>query len=357
MTFKRVNELTITVTSREAAKSAGNRGRALIESSGQPRFLVAHLEDAPASSETADSKKKERTNRASDIDSLERARSDLIETVLVTAQKRQERLIDVPQSVSVLSARDLAKIGAFQFQDFANAAPGLSFQTAGAASTQITLRGVTTGFDVGPTVGVYVDEVPYGSSSAFALGAQAALDVGLFDIDRIEVLRGPQGTLYGASTMGGLLKYVSKRPDATDFDVNVQTGVSNTLEGDFNYNGAAVVNAPIVADKIAMRASGFYSRDAGYIDNLALVHERANRSDIYGGRIDLLFMPTEALSIRVGGFLQNVSRGTDNRPSNTARREIRNTGACRNFVRLPNHRISAFGSEVQRPVTTLDQQR
>lgn len=229
--------------------------------------------------------------------------------LVVTAQKREERLIDVPQSVSVLQAEGFGRTGATQFLDFANAVPGLSFQTAGGGGwTQITLRGVTTGFDVGPTVGVYVDEVPYGSSTAFALGAQHALDVGLFDLDRVEVLRGPQGTLYGASTMGGLIKYVTKRPDATRLGVDAQAGTSASRDGGVSYNGALAINAPIAPDRAALRASGFYSRDGGYVANLALGEEDVNHADIYGGRVDLSFTPSEALSIRLGGFLQDISR-------------------------------------------------
>ena len=231
-----------------------------------------------------------------------------LEEVVVTAQKRRERLIDTPQSVSVLSSDDLTRLGATQFRDFANSVPGLSFTTNGAGFTQLSLRGVTTGFDIGSTVGLYIDEVPYGSSSGFVNGGQLALDVGLFDLDRIEVLRGPQGTLYGASSMGGLIKYVGREPDATRFGVDAQTGVSDTQEGSISYNGSLVLNAPLVADKAALRASGFYSHDGGYVDNLTLGQKDVNRSGVYGGRLDFLFTPTESLSIRLGGFLQNISR-------------------------------------------------
>jgi iron complex outermembrane receptor protein len=231
-----------------------------------------------------------------------------LEEIVVTAQKREERLIDTPQSVSVLSSEDLAKLAATQFRDFANTVPGLSFTTAGAGYTQLSMRGVTSGTDISPTVGIYIDEVPYGSSTAFASGSQLALDVGLFDVDRIEVLHGPQGTLYGASTMGGLIKYVSKRPNATTLGGDVQSGLSATHHGGVNYNVAAAVNAPILTDKAAVRASGFYSRDGGYIDNIALNQAGINRSVVEGGRIDLLLAPSEALSIRITGFLQNISR-------------------------------------------------
>lgn len=238
-------------------------------------------------------------------------RMDEVVEVIVTAQKREEKLIDVPQSVSVLSADTIAKLGVVQFRDFANMIPGLAFTTAGAGFTQISLRGVTAGLDVSSTTAIYVDEVPYGSGTSFTASALLTLDAGLFDLDRVEVLRGPQGTLYGASSMGGLLKYVGKRPDAVNFGADVQTGISGTQDGGVSYNVAGAVNAPIVTDKVALRASGFESRDGGYIDNLALGQKDVNRSDVYGGRLDLLFTPTEALGIRITGFSQNISRDGD----------------------------------------------
>jgi outer membrane receptor protein involved in Fe transport len=197
----------------------------------------------------------------------------LLQEVVVTAQKRKERLMDVPQSVSVLSNEYMARTGAMQFRDFASSVPGLTFATAGAGWTQISLRGVTTGLDISPTTAIYVDEVPYGSSSAFTGAGLSTLDAALFDLDRIEVLRGPQGTLYGASSMGGLIKYVSREPDSSDFDVEMRTGVAAVGDGGLSYNVAAVVNAPLVADKLALRASAFHSHDGGFIDNVSLGRE------------------------------------------------------------------------------------
>jgi len=231
-----------------------------------------------------------------------------LEEIVVTAQKRAERLIDTPQSVSVVTADDLNRLGATQFRDFANTVPGLDFTTQGAGWTQIAIRGVTTGQDLGSTVGVYVDDIPYGSTSSFANGAHLSLDVGLFDLNRIEVLRGPQGTLYGASTLGGLIKYVTRQPDRENFNGEVQAGLSGTEDGGISYNVAGVLNAPLVTDKAALRVSAFQAHDGGFIDDPALGQQDVNRSDIYGGRADLLLTPTEALSIRIGGFVQNISR-------------------------------------------------
>lgn len=228
--------------------------------------------------------------------------------IIVTAQKREERAGETPLSLSVLTSETLQAAGATQLADFAATVPGLSFTSNGVGQGQVNLRGVTTGLNVGSTVGIYVDEVPYGSSTPFAGAAQLALDVGLFDLDRVEVLRGPQGTLYGASTMGGLLKYVTKAPDPTRFDGGLRAGVSATAHGGVGYDLAGAMNAPFADDTAAVRLNGFYTHDGGFVDNGLSGAEDANQSEVYGGRVDAVFSPTDALSIRLTGFAQEIER-------------------------------------------------
>jgi len=231
-----------------------------------------------------------------------------LEEIVVTAQKREERLIDAPVSVTALSGSALEKLNAQQFADFATSVPGLSFTSSGLGQAQVTLRGVTAGHDIGPTVGIYVDDVPYGSSSAFSNASSLALDVGIHDLERIEVLRGPQGTLYGASTMGGLLKYVTIKPDLQGFESIVRSGMSNTDRGGLNYDGSLTLNAPLIAGKAALRATGYYSHETGYIDNAGLGDRNVGRSRVYGGRVDSVIQPTESLQVRLVGFAQNIDR-------------------------------------------------
>ena len=282
---------TYTVASARAPTTSLNGPGAAVLSSSQTNSPRASVAEAPLSPAEGDK------GGAS------------LEEIVVTAEKRSERLIDVPQSISVISANDLARLGATQFSDFANTIPGLSFATAGAGFTQISMRGVTTGYDVSSTVGIYVDDVPYGSSTTFALGNLFGLDPGLFGIDRVEVLRGPQGTLYGASAMGGLLKYVTKLPDSSSFFGDAQAGVSSTGDGGgISSNLAAAVNLPLMADKAAVRVSGYEIHDGGFIDNLARNEKNVNRSDTRGGRVDFLLTPTDPLSIRITAFLQNTTR-------------------------------------------------
>lgn len=232
----------------------------------------------------------------------------VLEEIVVTAQKFEQKLSETPLSVTAISASNLEALAATQFRDFAGTVPGLTFTTSGVGSTQVNLRGITTGNNISPTVGIYVDEVPYGSSTPFASGAQLALDVGLFDVSRIEILRGPQGTLYGASTMGGLLKYVSVLPDVSEFGATARAGVVSTEGGGVGYDAAAAINAPLADDKAAIRVSGFYTHDDGYIDNLALGRDDVNQSNVYGGRADLLVKPADRLSLRLAAFAQNIER-------------------------------------------------
>ena len=122
------------------------------------------------------------------------------------------------------------------------------------------------------------------------------------------MLRGPQGTLYGSSAMGGLIKYVSKAPDTNKFSGDVQVGVSDTESGGINYNVAAAVNLPIITNEAGLRVSGYQSHDGGYIDNVAVGQKDVNRSNVNGGRLDLLLTPTDALTVRLIGFLQDITR-------------------------------------------------
>ncbi len=131
--------------------------------------------------------------------------------VIVTAQKRSEALADIPMSVSVLPGEALERQQVTNFQDLAALIPGLSLNTNTRGITRVTMRGINTG-GVASTVGVYLNEVPFGSSSGLANGAVLSGDFDTFDMARIEVLRGPQGTLYGASALGGVIKYVANAP-------------------------------------------------------------------------------------------------------------------------------------------------
>lgn len=215
--------------------------------------------------------------------------SDTSETadIVVTAQKRSERLRDVPASVSVVTATDLTKQGVVQFSDYATRVPGLSLTSVRTGQTQVTLRGITTGAaQSASSTGYYVDEAPIGSVNAYTGGSTTTPDLDPSDLAQIEVLKGPQGTLYGAGAVGGLLKFVTASPSFTELGGRVSGGVTEVAHGGVGYAGRGVLNVPLVTDQLTFHVSGFYRRDAGYIDNgnARIGRSDINRATVRGGR-------------------------------------------------------------------------
>lgn len=230
------------------------------------------------------------------------------EDIVVTAQKREQLLIDVPQSVSVVSGETLEDIHATSFSDYLKLVPGLQLTQSTPGFGRLVLRGVNTG-GVASTVAVYQDETTFGSSGGLVNGAILAGDFDTFDVERIEVLRGPQGTIYGASSMGGVLKYVTRKPQLGTFELRGRGSAEATKGGDESYLGSAVANVPL-GDALAFRASGFYRDFGGYIDSIGTggsdVESNINASKSYGGKASLLFKPSDGLSVQLGAYLQNL---------------------------------------------------
>lgn len=245
--------------------------------------------------------------------------------IVVTAQKREQVLLDVPQSVTVIGGQTLERQQATNFQDYLSLIPGFSVEASTAGESRITLRGANTG-GVASTVAVFMDEVPFGSSTGLANGAILSGDFDPFDLNRIEVLRGPQGTLYGASSFGGVLKYVTNKPELGRFEARAQAGIESTNGGGLGYNTAVVVNAPL-GDKAALRFSGFWRNDPGYINSIGnnelfslggaemgptLVEDDVNNRETYGMRASLLLEPVENVSVRLTAFAQNLNSDASN---------------------------------------------
>ena len=144
-----------------------------------------------------------------------------LDVVTVTANKRQENIREVATSVTKLSDQQLENINATQMSDYASYVPGLQVQDSGSpGQTMVSMRGIAP-MSSGSTVGTYVDETPVGSNSLYQQATLYALDLLPYDVESIEVLRGPQGTLYGAGAMGGLIKYTMKKPDVTQSEYRV----------------------------------------------------------------------------------------------------------------------------------------
>jgi outer membrane receptor protein involved in Fe transport len=228
--------------------------------------------------------------------------------IIVTAQKREQVLIDVPQSVTVVGGETLERQQATNLQDYLKLVPGLQLNQSTPGLGRLVLRGVNTG-GVASTVAVYVDETTLGSSSGQANGAIMAGDIDPFDMARIEVLRGPQGTLYGASSLGGVMKFVTNAPRTDRLEARGRASVETVDGGDLSYFGNALVNVPL-GEMFAVRASGFYRKFGGFIDSIGTagsdVEDDINDSRSYGGRASLLFKPSDAISLRLSAHLQNL---------------------------------------------------
>lgn len=231
------------------------------------------------------------------------------EEIIITAQKRPQVLLDVPQSVSVVTAESLENQHAQRLSDYLTRIPSANVVEAQAGQSRIVLRGINAG-GVGATVATYIDETPFGSATALANGAIDVPDLDPFDLARVEVLRGPQGTLYGANSLGGLVKFVTVAPDPSAFDGAGELGIENVAHGDLGWWARAAANIPLSTDA-AFRLSGFYRKDPGYIGD-PLLGSDVNDGRTYGGRLSFMVRPTQNLRIRASMLLQNIrSNGTN----------------------------------------------
>ena len=233
---------------------------------------------------------------------------ELVE-VTVTAQKREERQIDVPDSISTVGEQELETQQINSLSDLANFVPGLTIASGGyPGSRTIAIRGLSdVGGLAGSLVATYIDDLPVGDSTNVARGSSGGFDLVPYDIERVEVLNGPQGTLYGSNAMAGLIKYVLAKPDLTQTIVKVGADVahvSGSESEDRGFRGA--VSVPIVEGSLAVRVSAFYKDNAGYIDNIGTGIKDANHSTESGGRVALLWQPSDRVSIQLTGLAQDT---------------------------------------------------
>jgi outer membrane receptor protein involved in Fe transport len=226
----------------------------------------------------------------------------VVEEIVVSAQKKFERLQDVPVPVSVINPDALAENSQVLLKDYYARVPGLSMAPNYLGEQRLSIRGVTTGGS-NPTVGITIDDVPYGMSIDGA-GGNVVPDIDPGDLARVEVLRGPQGTLYGANSMGGLLKFVTVDPSMDGFSGRVSGGTSSVRNGDeLGYNVRASANIPL-SDTWAMRASGFTRQDPGYIDNPISGENGVNKSTAHGAQLLALWRPSDNTSLKLSALYQ-----------------------------------------------------
>src|SRR6266478_3205075 len=221
-----------------------------------------------------------------------------LEEITVTATKRRENLQDVPFGISALSTKDLERSGAESEQDYLAEVPGVHYSATGRGRSLIVIRGIATDggnlSNLQKTVEVYVDELPL--TDRFS--AWTSPDISTFDIERVEVLRGPQGTLFGSGALGGAVRIITNKPDATTFHAKIEVGGATTDGRAGSHSFKAMVNAPLIEDKLALRFIAFRTHDGGYVDNVIRNQRNVDGGTSEGGRAVLEYTPTDALKLR-----------------------------------------------------------
>ena len=212
------------------------------------------------------------------------AEETYLEEIVVTAERRTQNLQDVATALQVFTGRSLEERGANGFDDYVLSVPGLSFRDQGAGATRIAIRGISnvSASDFGvtspvSTVGLYLNDVPIQGTSQLP-------NLNLYDLEQIEVLKGPQGTLYGEGAMGGAIRMTLAKPDPTEFSARGEIIGSFTEEGGFNNGIRGAVNIPLVQDRTALRLVGTYRDDEGFINNIARGEKKANSSSDFSVR-------------------------------------------------------------------------
>lgn len=207
---------------------------------------------------------------------------DALEEIIVTAQKRDQSLQDVPISINVLSSERLTELGVRELEDYVQMLPNVSFIRSNPSRAEIYIRGISSGgnSELGgaSNVAVYLDEQPITTASTY-------LNPHIYDIERIEVLAGPQGTLFGANAQSGAIRIITKKPDPSAFSAGYDLELNNVDHGDMGYLVEGYVNVPLLKDRAAIRLVGWLKEEAGYIDNVPTTYT-FNNANIRAGLTD-----------------------------------------------------------------------
>jgi outer membrane receptor protein involved in Fe transport len=251
--------------------------------------------------------------------------------IVITATKRSSTVQDTPISVTAVSGAEILDRGLSDFRSLAQSIPGLSMRTSGAGQTEFEMRGMTSGGGNSATVGFYLADTPL-SAPSFTQNGKVVIDPNLYDLNRVEVLRGPQGTLYGSGSMGGTIKLIPNAPDPRAPDASAQVVFSDTDGGGFNRKESAMVNLPL-GDTFALRIVGTDSHDSGWIDRIVVApgafpletngnttrgnvaaapvlsdYQNVNTTKLSAVRVSLLWRPIEQLEITPSFFYQRIQQ-------------------------------------------------
>jgi len=252
--------------------------------------------------------------------------ADSLGEIVVTAQKRASTVQSTPMSIAAVSGEDLLTHGVPSLAALAQGTPGVSLKSEGPSQTEIEMRGMTSSGGNSATVGFYIDDIPL-AGPASAQNGHVVIDPDLYDLSRVEILRGPQGTLFGSGSMGGTIRLISNQPNLTEFQSTARSVLSGTDGGGFNHNDNLMVNLPLIDGKLALRIVGSENETSGWIDRVVVNpfplaggtpvgvtrgdvlaapvtanYSGSNAYQTYNTRVTLLWQPTEDLSITPAYF-------------------------------------------------------
>lgn len=233
-----------------------------------------------------------------------------LEEVIVTASKRPEALREVANSVTAFSGEQLTDLGAQSFEDYLSRAPGVIFESSTPGVANVTIRGIgtaTTFPDQGQsTTGIYLNDVPL-TDPGFAVSVP---DLDVFDVQRVEVLKGPQGTLFGSATLGGAVNYILNPVSLTKYEAVAQVSGSRTdSSADTGYTAKAAANFPLIDDVFGIRLTAIKRSDPGYLDNIGIGRKDTNTHDVDAARINALWQASSAIKVDFFTFYDRSTNG------------------------------------------------
>ena len=257
--------------------------------------------------------------------------ADQLQEIIVTAQKRVSTVQDTPISITAITGRDLEERGITDIASVVQSVPGVSMRSSGPGQTELEMRGMTSSGGNSSTVGFYLDDTPL-TAPASAQNGKVVIDPNMYDLSRIEVLRGPQGTLYGSGSMGGTIKLVPNAPNPNAFDASAQVVLGDTDGGGFNHGENAMLNIPLAADTLAVRVVGSEEHLSGWIDRIVIAdqdfpapinattrgnvaaapvaadYKGVNDEDLTAARVAVLWKPTDRLTITPSFLYQKITQ-------------------------------------------------
>ena len=225
---------------------------------------------------------------------------------MLRRRSESRRLIDVPISISVVGSETIERAGVQSISDLSYLVPNLSVVESSSSTQVITIRGVGNTIGESPLVGIYLDEIPT------SIVAGLKVDLQTNDLDRVEVLKGPQGSIYGQGSVGGTIRFIANRPSLDSFDGEVSFSVLDTSGGGLSKGVSAVANIPLVEDTLAVRISTEYKDRAGWIDQPATNKKDVNDSELENTRIKALWRVNDSLNVDMTAVMYRNDSGADN---------------------------------------------